>query len=123
QLAPSLSSLAMGYGLAAALGILGGVALWWFPTAERATKPILFFLYALPAIATLPALIAIFGIGQARQVAFITIGALWPALFNAMDGLRGIDSVKLDTAKAMRMSRWQTQRWVVFPGALPQMVA
>lgn len=123
QLVYSLSSLGMGYGAAALIGLIGGVALWWFPAADRAARPLLFFLYALPAIAVLPALIAIFGTGQPRQVAFIALGALWPTLFNTMDGLRSVDSVKLDTATAMHLSRWQTQKWVVFPAALPQIVA
>ena len=122
-LLPSLANLARGYGLAVVLGMAAAVIFWRLPRLLVAARPTLFFLYALPAIATLPALISIFGIGTARQIAFIAYGAFWPTLLNTIDGLRSVDAVKIDTAVAMHLSRSQMQRWVVLPAAMPQIVA
>jgi ABC-type nitrate/sulfonate/bicarbonate transport system, permease component len=68
-------------------------------------------------------MIALFGIGQARQVALIAFGAIWPTLLNTLDGMRGIDQVKFDTARAMGLGRWRTLFTLVIPGASPQVAA
>jgi ABC-type nitrate/sulfonate/bicarbonate transport system permease component len=88
-----------------------------------AMNPIIYFLYVLPAPALLPAMIAIFGIGDMRQVALIALGAIWPTLLNTLDGMRGVDTVKFDTAKALRLGGWRTYFRLVLPGAGPQIAA
>lgn len=115
--------LLAGYGIGCLLGIIGGSLLWRFLSLRRATNPIVYFLYVLPAPALLPALIALFGIGPARQIALIAFGALWPTLLNTLDGMRGIDSVKFDTARALRLGGRRTYFRVVLPAAMPQIFA
>ncbi|GAA5148452.1 ABC transporter permease [Microbacterium pseudoresistens] len=119
----SLENFALGYALGAVIGIIGGTLLWRYRFLRQGTNPIIYFLYVLPAPALLPAMIALFGIGQTRQVALIAFGAIWPTLLNTLDGMRGIDQVKFDTAKAMRLSPARTLFTVVFRGASPQIAA
>lgn len=119
----SLRNLFLGYLGGAAIGIVAGTLLWRLPTLRRATNPLVYFLYVLPAPALLPAMIALFGIGDARQIALISFGAIWPTLLNTLDGMRGIDQVKFDTARAMKLSGLNTLLSVVLPGASPQMAA
>jgi ABC-type nitrate/sulfonate/bicarbonate transport system permease component len=119
----SLQNFAMGFALGAIIGIVCGTLLWRFRAVRQAGNPIIYFLYVLPAPALLPAMIAIFGIGQARQVALIAFGAIWPTLLNTLDGMRGIDQVKFDTAKAMRLRGARTLFSLVFPAASPQIAA
>jgi sulfonate transport system permease protein len=123
QLLPSLRNLGVGFGAGSLLGVAAGALLWWLPVARRATNPVIYFLYVLPAPALLPAMIAIFGLGEARQMALIAFGAIWPALLNTLDGMRGINEVTLDTARAMRLSQLRTVWQVVLPGASPQIAA
>jgi sulfonate transport system permease protein len=123
QLVPSLTNLAFGYVGGSLIGIVAGVLLWRLPAVRRATSPVVYFLYVLPAPALLPALIAIFGIGEMRQIALIAFGAVWPTLLNTLDGMRGVDQVKFDSAKAMRLSPVRTVWSVVLPGASPQIAA
>jgi len=115
--------LLVGYALGCLIGVVAGSLLWRFVGLRRTTNPIVYFLYVLPAPALLPALIALFGIGPARQIALIAFGALWPTLLNTLDGMRGIDAVKFDTAKALRLGGWRTYRRVVLPAAMPQIFA
>jgi ABC-type nitrate/sulfonate/bicarbonate transport system permease component len=68
-------------------------------------------------------MIALFGLGAERQMALIAFGATWPALLNTLDGMRGIDQVKFDTARAMRFSPLRTLAQIVLPGASPQIAA
>jgi sulfonate transport system permease protein len=123
QLWPSLRHLALGFIGGSLLGVLGGALLWRLPVLRKGTNPIVYFLYVLPAPALLPAMIALFGLGEARQVALIAFGATWPALLNTLDGMRGIDQVKFDTARAMKFSSLRTVTAVVLPGASPQIAA
>lgn len=119
----SLRNLLLGYVGGTLIGIIGGSLLWKFRYLRTATNPIIYFLYVLPAPALLPAMIAIFGIGDARQVALIALGSIWPTLLNTLDGMRGIDTVKFDTARALRLGGWRTYFRLVLPGAAPQIAA
>lgn len=119
----SLRNLFFGYVLGTLIGIIGGSLLWRLRYLRVAMNPIIYFLYVLPAPALLPAMIAIFGIGDMRQVALIALGAIWPTLLNTLDGMRGVDTVKFDTAKALRLGGWRTYFRLVLPGAGPQIAA
>lgn len=119
----SLRNLLLGYVLGSALGIVGGSLLWRLRALRTAANPLIYFLYVLPAPALLPAMIAIFGIGDLRQIALISFGAIWPTLLNTLDGMRGIDTVKFDTARALRLSSWRSYFTLVLPGAGPQIAA
>lgn len=119
----SLRNLFFGYVLGVLIGIVGGSLLWRLRYLRVAMNPIIYFLYVLPAPALLPAMIAIFGIGDMRQIALIALGAIWPTLLNTLDGMRGVDTVKFDTAKALRLGGWRTYFRLVLPGAGPQIAA
>ncbi|MGH3492984.1 MAG: ABC transporter permease [Sciscionella sp.] len=123
QLVPSLEHFAVGYAIAGALGIIGGALLWRFRRVSDAVSPLLYFIYVIPAAALLPAIVAIMGIGAAMKVTIVALASVWPTLLNTLDGMRGVDPVKLDTAKVLHMSPLQTVRSVVLPAALPQIVA
>jgi ABC-type nitrate/sulfonate/bicarbonate transport system permease component len=105
------------------IGLTGGSLLWRLRLLRTAMNPIIYFLYVLPAPALLPAMIAIFGIGDMRQIALIALGSIWPTLLNTLDGMRGIDDVKFDTARALRLGGWRRYFSLVLPGAAPQIAA
>lgn len=119
----SLRNLFIGYLFGVLIGIVGGSLLWRLRYLRISVNPIIYFLYVLPAPALLPAMIAIFGIGDMRQIALIALGSIWPTLLNTLDGMRGIDTVKFDTARGLRLGGWRTYTRLVLPGASPQIAA
>jgi sulfonate transport system permease protein len=123
HLTPSLKNFGYGYGIAAVLGITVGALLWSVQRLRGATSPILYFLYVMPAPALLPAAISLFGIGISMKVSIIAFAAVWPTLLNTLDGMLGVEPVKMDTARALGMSRRRTLLSVVLPAASPQIVA
>lgn len=123
QLVPSLEHFAVGYGIAGVAGIVLGALLWGVRPLRESTSPLLYFCYVLPAPALLPAVITLFGIDTTMKVAIIAFAAIWPTLLNTLDGMRGVDEVKLDTARALNMSPLRTAGSVVLPAAMPQIVA
>lgn len=123
ELVPSLRNLAIGYLAACFIGIAFAMVLWRWKFFYRIFQPLIYFVYVIPKVALLPALIVFAGIGITMKVSLIVLAAIWPTLLNTLDGLRGIDSVKLKTAAAMGMSRTSTAFTVVLPNALPQIAA
>jgi ABC-type nitrate/sulfonate/bicarbonate transport system permease component len=65
----------------------------------------------------------VFGIGFTMKVVIIAFAAVWPTLLNTLDGMRGVDEIKLDTARVLGLSGFARIRKVVLPAAAPQIVA
>ena len=123
QLASSLAHFALGYAIAAVAGIGIGALLWSLRRVREATSPFVYFLYVLPTPVLVPAIMTIFGIGFTMKVVIIAFAAVWPTLLNTLDGMNGVDEVKLDSARVLGLSGPATVRSVVLPAAGPQIVA
>jgi ABC-type nitrate/sulfonate/bicarbonate transport system permease component len=123
ELGTSLEHLLVGYVIAGLVGIGIGALLWSLRYLRDATSPYLYFLYVLPAPVLVPAAMTLFGIGFTMKVVLIAFAAVWPTLLNTLDGMRGVDQVKLDTAKVLGVSPAGRVFRVVLPAAAPQIVA
>ena len=123
RLGSSAEHLLVGYVIAAVGGIGIGAAAVVAAVRREATAPYLYFLYVLPAPVLVPAAMTLFGIGFTMKVVIIAFAAVWPTLLNTLDGMRGVDAVKLDTSKVPGC-RGRGDVWrVVLPAASPQIVA
>lgn len=123
NLTSSLVHFSVGYAISGVAGIGIGILLWKFTRISTAVSPLLYFIYVLPAVAILPAVAAVMGYGSEMKITIIVLAAIWPTLLNTLDGMRSIDPVRLDTAKVLHMSGFATIRSVVFPNAMPQVMA
>jgi sulfonate transport system permease protein len=123
ELPSSLQNFALGYAIAAVGGVVFGALLWSLRPVKEAVSPYIYFLYVLPAPVLIPAAMTMFGIGSAMKVVIIAFAAVWPTLLNTLDGMRGVDPIKLDTARVLGLSGFRVVRSVVLPAALPQIVA
>jgi ABC-type nitrate/sulfonate/bicarbonate transport system permease component len=104
DLTSSLEHLLVGYVIAGLVGIGIGALLWSLRYLRDATSPYLYFLYVLPAPVLVPAAMTLFGIGFTMKVVLIAFAAVWPTLLNTLDGMRGVDQVKLDTSRVLGVS-------------------
>ena len=123
ELAVSLEHLLVGYVIAVLVGIGAGALLWSLRYLREATSPYIYFLYVLPAPVLVPAAMTLFGIGFTMKVVLIAFAAVWPTLLNTLDGMRGVDQVKLDTSRVLGVSSFGSVFRVVLPAAAPQIVA
>jgi sulfonate transport system permease protein len=123
ELGSSLEHLVAGYAIAGLVGIGIGALLWSLRNLRDATSPYIYFLYVLPAPVLVPAAMTLFGIGFTMKVVLIAFAAIWPTLLNTLDGMRGVDQVKLDTARVLGVPPLGSVFRVVLPAALPQIVA
>ncbi len=103
-----LAGFAIGFGL--------GVSRYWRDTFE----PVLVSLYSIPKIALYPIVLLAFGIGMPAKVAFGALHGIVPIAIFTMGAVRNINPVLLRTAAVMRLSRADTIRCILLPGALPE---
>ncbi|WP_425266983.1 ABC transporter permease [Amycolatopsis circi] len=120
---PSLGRLLGGWLLAVVLGVALGVALGRSRTGMDYVGPLFAFFRAIPPPALVPVFIILFGIGPGMQTATIIFSSLWPVLMNTVDGVRSVDKVKVETARAFRTPKRYWIGLVVLPSALPKIFA
>ena len=79
---------------------------------------------AMPPPALLPiSIVLLHSIGNTQKISFIAFFCLFPVLLNTIDGVRAIDPTLLDTARSYGVPPHERIARLVFPAALPQIVA
>ena len=122
DLLPSVLRLLGGYALAAVVGIGLGMLIGANRRLRLLVEPPLEFFRAIPAPVMVPVLMLFFGIFDTMKIIVIATGCLWPILLNTIEGVRGVDSLLLDTSKVYRL-RPMTKLGVLLRGASPQIAA
>ena len=120
---PSLVRLFIGYFVAVAVGIGGGIALGMSPVLRRVAAPIVEFLRAIPPPALLPFAILVIGVGDSMKVFIIAFVCLWPILLNTVDGVTGVDPTLRETTRVYGISPRDRVWRVMLPAATPQIFA
>jgi sulfonate transport system permease protein len=111
-----------GFALAAACGLLLGIAIGLSRSVGRFAELPIQLVKPIPPIAWIPLAILWFGIGEGSKVYIIFIGAFFPILINTIDGIRQTDGRFVELAKILEVPRWRFIRQVILPGALPQIM-
>ncbi len=106
--------------LSAVLGLGIGLPAGLNRLAADVTEPMLASAYAVPKIVLYPIVLLIFGIGLPAKIAFGAVHGVIPVALFAIAGVRQVSPVLLRSARAFRMGRAQTLRFIVWPAALPE---
>jgi NitT/TauT family transport system permease protein len=122
DLADSLRRVAIGFGLAAALGIPLGLALGWYPRVNQVINPVIQLLRPISPIAWIPVAILFLGIGDYAATSLIFLGAFFPIVVSCIDGVNNVSSVYRRAGRNFGLSPLQLLRRVVFPAALPNIL-
>jgi ABC-type nitrate/sulfonate/bicarbonate transport system permease component len=120
---PSLARLLGGWSMAAAIGIVLGLALGRSRRTSEYLAPLLAFARAVPPPVVIPVFLILFAVGTPMQLATIVFGVLWPVLLNTADGAAAVDPVKIDTAKVYRVGGLRRLVQVIVPAAAPRIFA
>jgi NitT/TauT family transport system permease protein len=119
NLAWTLTAWALGLALATAIALPLGALLAASPQSELAATTAIDFVRPIPSVALIPLAILLLGRGLDMRVALVAFAATWPILFNTITGLRSVDPVARDTARAFGLDRRAILRHVALPSALP----
>jgi ABC-type nitrate/sulfonate/bicarbonate transport system permease component len=79
--------------------------------------------YPVPKIAILPLLMAWLGIGDASKITIIAMAVFYPTFINSYYGAKAVSQSHLRAAQNMGATRGRVFWRVVFPSALPQILA
>jgi ABC-type nitrate/sulfonate/bicarbonate transport system permease component len=115
----SLWRAALGYALAALVGIGLGVLIGYSRRAHEATEVVVELTRALPPPAIIPVAIVLLGIEDAMKVFVIFFSCMFPILVNTSDGVRAVDPVLLRTARTFGVGQAAALVKVMLPAASP----
>ena len=110
---------AWGYFLSAVVGVPFGIACGWYKRCAYIFDPFINAMNATPRVALLPLVIIWLGIGILSKVGIIFLGAVFPILINARDGVKTTPYNLLTAARSFGASEWQIFRSVVLPSTVP----
>lgn len=119
HLSASLQRVALGYSLAAivgvALGTLVGQSVW----AMRGLDPLFQVLRTIPPLAWLPLALAAFRDGQPSAIFVIFITSIWPIIINTAVGIRNIPQDYRNVAAVVQLNPLEFFGKVMIPAAAP----
>ena len=108
-----------GYFLSAVVAVPFGISIGWYKKVAYIFDPFVNAMNATPRVALLPLVIIWLGIGILSKVGIIFLGAVFPILINARDGVKTTPVNLLIAARSFGASEWMIFKTVVFPSTVP----
>ncbi len=118
----SLRRVALGFGAAAVLGVPIGLLLGWYSTANQVVNPVMQLLRPISPIAWIPIAILLFGVGDGAATFLIFLGAFFPIVVTAINGVSNVPPMFRQAGRNFGLSPLQLLAKVIFPAALPQLI-
>jgi nitrate/nitrite transport system permease protein len=118
----SLQRVAIGFGLAAIIGIPLGFLVGRFTTVNRIANPIITLLRPVSPLAWLPIGLFVFKAADPSAIWVIFICSIWPMILNTAEGVRNVPQDYLNVAKVLNLSEWQIAKKILFPATLPHIL-
>jgi len=118
----SLGRVAIGFGLAAAVGIPLGFTIGRFRFLSDMAAPIIALLKPVSPLAWLPIGLLVFKAANPASIWVIFICSLWPMVVNTAAGVRQIPADYLNVARVLNLSEWKVFTRILFPAVLPYML-
>jgi sulfonate transport system permease protein len=123
QLLQTVRRMALGWFLACVVGTLFGAAVGTSAVARAWLQPTLEFLRPLPASATMPLAISIFGLSSSMVLFVVAFGAMWPVLLSTLHGFAKVEPRLHEVADALELPRYHFIWKVGLPSAMPDILA
>jgi ABC-type nitrate/sulfonate/bicarbonate transport system permease component len=108
-----------GFVLAAVIGMPLGLLLARVRGLRVGLEPYIMILYATPMVALIPFILSMMGFGFAPKVLVVFLFAVFPILYNTIEGARSIKPELIEVARSFRSSEWSLWREVMLPYTLP----
>ena len=115
----SLERVAIGFGLAAVVGVLLGAVVGQSVWAMRCLDPIFQILRTVPPLAWLPLSLAAFQNSNPSAIFVIFITSIWPVIINTAVGVRNIPDDYRNIARVLRLNPLEFFIRIMVPAAAP----
>lgn len=119
QLLDSAALFITGFILAVVIGAPAGLLLARVAVLRVAVEPYVMILYGTPMAALIPFILSMMGFGFVPKVLVVFLFAVFPILYNTIEGARSIRPELIEVARSFRSNEWSLWREVMFPYTLP----
>jgi ABC-type nitrate/sulfonate/bicarbonate transport system permease component len=119
----TLYELAGAFAISVTLGVSIGYAVSRSPYLIKVFEPLFAGIYSIPIILFLPLYVLLFGLGPASKIALGATISFFPIVLNTIAGFGYVDRTLITAARSMGANDVQLFRHVLFPAALPVMLA
>jgi NitT/TauT family transport system permease protein len=119
----SLQRAAIGFLLAVVTAVPLGLLMGRYPLFEKLSDFLVQTLRNTSQFALLPVFILLLGIGDASKIAITFYAAVFFLLINTIVGVKSVDPLLVKAARSMGTSDWDLFKKVIFPSAIPSIVA
>ncbi|WP_411885425.1 nitrate ABC transporter permease [Polaromonas sp. YR568] len=118
----SLKRVAMGFGLAAVVGIPVGFLIGRFSFLSRMFNPLISLLRPVSPLAWLPIGLLVFKGANPAAIWTIFICSIWPMIINTAVGVQRVPQDYMNVARVLNLSEWKIVTKILFPAVLPYML-
>ncbi len=118
----SLERVAVGFGLAALVGIPAGFAIGRFEFLSRMFNPLISLLRPVSPLAWLPIGLLVFKGANPAAIWTIFICSIWPMIINTAVGVQRVPQDYMNVARVLNLSEWKILTKILFPSVLPYML-
>ena len=118
----SLQRVALGFGLAALVGIPAGFAIGRFEFLSRMFNPLISLLRPVSPLAWLPIGLLVFKGANPAAIWTIFICSIWPMIINTAVGVQRVPQDYMNVARVLQLSEWKILTKILFPAVLPYML-
>ncbi len=118
----SLQRVALGFGLAALVGIPAGFAIGRFTFLSRMFNPLISLLRPVSPLAWLPIGLLVFKGANPAAIWTIFICSIWPMIINTAVGVQRVPQDYMNVARVLNLSEWKILTKILFPAVLPYML-
>jgi nitrate/nitrite transport system permease protein len=118
----SLERVAVGFGMAAAVGIPAGFAIGRFEFLSRMFNPLISLLRPVSPLAWLPIGLLVFKGANPAAIWTIFICSIWPMIINTAVGVQRVPQDYINVARVLNLSEWKILTKILFPSVLPYML-
>ncbi len=115
----SLQRVAIGFGIAAIVGVLVGAVIGQSVWAMRGLDPVFQVLRTVPPLAWLPLSLAAFRDANPSAIFVIFITSVWPIIINTAVGIRNIPQDYRNVAAVLRLNSLEFFWRIMIPSAAP----
>ena len=118
----SLKRVAMGFGLAAIVGIPVGFMIGRFTFLSRMFNPLISLMRPVSPLAWLPIGLLVFKGANPAAIWTIFICSIWPMIINTAVGVQRVPQDYMNVARVLNLSEWKIVTKILFPAVLPYML-
>lgn len=108
-----------GFILALIVGMPVGMLLARVRLLRVGLEPYIMIIYATPMVALIPFILSMMGFGFAPKVLVVFLFAVFPVIYNTVEGARSIKPELIEVAHSFRSTEWALWRDVMVPYTLP----